>query len=252
MAQQNRNTLKNYFKTGALPSEKQFSDLIDSVISIVDDGFEKSAEHGLKIAAIGEREKLISFFRKMEMARPDWSMGIHPETGRFHLRNAKGESLLSLTPDGRVGIACENPEKELDVNGMIAAEGRQGNFKSGLVPADGNWHPIIDELDGCHAFEITAGSGKRGEGRYALIHATAINTFKGRGKITFTQAFFDSRCNRIRLRWQGSRHNYRLEIRTSRPYGDDAAIRYHLGKLWDDPFMEGCVLDDPGFGGSEG
>ena len=242
MAQQNRNTLKNYFKKGSLPSETQFEDFIDSVISIIDDGFEKSAEHGLKIAAIGERETLISFFRKMEMVWPDWSMGIHPDTGRFHLRNEKGESLLTLTPDGKVGMGCDDPEMGLDLRGTLAVEGRQGRFRQGVVPADGGWHTIVDELDGCYAFEVTAGSGKKGEGRYALIHAVAMNTFKGKGKITVSQAFFDTRCNRIKLRWRGDRHNYRLEIRTCRPYGGDAAIRYHISKLWDDPFMETCVL----------
>ena len=245
MAQQNRKTLKNYFKTGALPSEKQFSDFIDSVISIVDDGFEKTEAHGWKIAAVGQREKLISFFRDMEMNRPDWSMGIHPETGCFHIRDREDNCLLTLTPQGRVGVGCEAPETDLDIRGTVAAPGRRGNYRSGRVPADGQWHPVVEKLDGCHAFEITAGAGRVGEGRYALVHATAINTFNGKGKITTTQAHFDSRCNRIRLRWQGERHNYRLEIRTSRAYGGDAAIRYHLGKLWDDPFMADCVLDPP-------
>ncbi|MCG8472815.1 MAG: hypothetical protein MI742_13315 [Desulfobacterales bacterium] len=242
MAQQNRKTLKNYFKTGSLPSEKQFADLIDSVISIVDDGFEKTAEHGLKIAAIGEHEKLISFFRRMEMVRPDWSMGIDPETGRFHLRNGEGKSLLTLTPDGKVGVGCETPESELDVNGLLKTEGRLGRLRSGVVPADGAWHAVIDNLDGCHAFEITAGAGKKGEGRYALVHGVAMNTFKGKGKISVTQAHFDTRCNRIKLRWQGSRHSYRLEVRTARAYGGDAAIQFYLSRLWDDPFMERCLI----------
>ena len=246
MAQQNRKTLKNYFKTGALPSEKQFSDLIDSMISIVDDGFEKNPEHGLKIAALGEREKLISFFQKMEAVRPDWSMGIHPKTGHFHLRNDRGESVLTLTSDGRVGVGCEAPTTALDIRGTLAVKGRRGDYRSGVVPADGRWHSMIRGLDGCQAFEVTAGAGKPGMGRYALIHATAMNTFKGRGGITITQAHFDSRCNRMKLRWKGARHDYGLEVRTSRPYGGDAAIRYYLSKLWEDPFMETCVLGEDG------
>jgi len=246
MAQQNRNTLKNYFKKGALPTENQFADFIDSVTNIIDDGFEKSAEHGLKIAAIGDREKLISFFRKMEMVAPDWSVGVHPETGRFHIRNADGRSLLTLTAEGRVGIGCDDPQGDIDLRGTLGMEGRIGRFRQGLVPADARWHAIVGDLDGCHAFEVTAGAGKKREGRYALVHAVALNTFKGRGRVTLHQAHFDARCNRIKLRWRGKRHNYRLEIRTCRPYGGDAAIRYHIARLWDDPFMASCVLPPRG------
>ena len=252
MAQQNRNTLKHYFRRGALPSEKQFGDLIDSLLCILDDGFEKTAEHGLKIAAISDRESLIGFFRKMEAARPDWSMGIHPETGRFHIRNAKGEALLTLTPDGRMGIGCEAPECGLDIRGNIAMEGRSGRFRRGLVPADGDWHAMVTGLDGCQAFEIMAGAGRRREGRYALVQATALNTFKGKGTIALRQAHFDSRCNRIEFRWHGTRHHYRLEIRTARDYGADAAIRYEISRLWEDPFMENCHLDRTDFGTEEG
>ncbi|VFQ45358.1 hypothetical protein [Desulfoluna butyratoxydans] len=242
MAQQNRNTLKKYFKKGALPTEKQFADLIDSVINIIDDGFEKSAEHGLKIAAIGEREKLISFFRKMEMVCPDWSMGIHPDTGCFHLRNGENKSLLTLTPEGKVGIGCEDPRSDLDLHGTIAMEGRTGRFGNGVIPADGRWHTLVNGLDGCQAFEVMAGAGKKREGRYALVHAVALNTFRGRGKVVMHQAYFDARRNRILLRWRGKRHDYRLEMRTCRAYGGDAAVRYGLTRLWDDPFMDTCVL----------
>lgn len=246
MAQQNRNTLKNYFKKGALPSEKQFADFIDSVINIIDDGFEKSAEHGLKIAAIGEREKLISFFRKMAMACPDWSMGIHPETGRFHIRNADKESLLTLTPEGRVGIGCDDPKVELDLRGTLSVDGRVGGSRQGVIPADGNWHAIASDLDGCHLFEVTAGCGDKRVGRSALVHAVALNTFKGRGRIVRHRACFDAWRRRIQLRWRGGRHARCLEMRTRRACGDDAAIRYHLTRLWNDPLMESCVLSTEG------
>ena len=246
MAQQNRNTLKKYFQRGALPSEKQFADLIDSVINIIDDGFEKSAEHGLRIAAIGDREKLISFFRKMEMTCPDWSMGIHPDTGRFHIRNGQNLCLLTLTPEGRVGIGCEDPQTGLDLCGNLAMEGWQGRYRQGVIPADGCWHTVVENLDGCHAFDITAGSGKKGTGRYALVHAVALTAFKGRGKISLDQAYFDSRSNRIKLRWRGSRHNHRLEMRTGCAYGGDAAILYRIARLWDDRFMERCTLPTEG------
>lgn len=37
MAKRDRNTLKSYFKCGNMPQEEHFSDLIDSVLNLVDD-----------------------------------------------------------------------------------------------------------------------------------------------------------------------------------------------------------------------
>ena len=38
MASKNRETLKNYFKKGGFATEKEFSDLIDSSMNLIDDG----------------------------------------------------------------------------------------------------------------------------------------------------------------------------------------------------------------------
>jgi DNA-binding transcriptional regulator YhcF (GntR family) len=54
MDKKNRETLKNYFKKGSLPSEKEFANLIDSMLNTIDDGFEKTEDEGLKISAPGQ------------------------------------------------------------------------------------------------------------------------------------------------------------------------------------------------------
>jgi len=130
------------------------------------------------------------------------------------------------------------------VKGVIRAEGRIGVASSELqVPADGQWHPITSALDGCQAFEIMAGvGGKPGAGQYALLHAFAVNTFNSKSSITCHEAHYDSRCNQLQLRWQGTPHAYRLEVKTRCPYADSSPdkyhIRYYLTKLWFDHLMD--------------
>ena len=48
MSQQNRTTLKNYFRTGQRPTQEQFADMIDSGLNLTDDGiFDDGGNLGL-------------------------------------------------------------------------------------------------------------------------------------------------------------------------------------------------------------
>jgi len=70
MALLTRNTLKNLFKRGMVPSEVNFSDLIDSTINKVDDGFSQSNKDGFMLAPQGPNHKLISFFESIRDPHP--------------------------------------------------------------------------------------------------------------------------------------------------------------------------------------
>jgi hypothetical protein len=138
----------------------------------------------------------------------------------------------------------------------VKSIGRFG--KSGAVAADGQWHDLTPDLHGCHAFEVTAGVGLEGQkkGRYALLHAFAMNTFNPekhwfnfflrKKAIRCQHAWYLSRGDRMRLRWvgqsvikngSGDHHAYRLQIRSVTDYGEGISIRYSLIQLWFDHFM---------------
>ncbi len=246
MAKKNRHTLKNYFTNGSLPSQEHFGDLIDSMLNVIDEGFDKSAEEGLKVSQLEGTGTLMSFYEQIAVRSPIWSMRLDQTTKSLILASADKRAALSLSPDGRVGINTDHPQHELDVAGVIRAVGRIGvpthdaNNAELRVPADGKWHPITGGLDGCHAFEIMAGvGGKQGAGNYALLHAFAVNTFNSKSSITCHEAHYDSRCNQLQLRWQGTTHDYRLEIRTRCPYGDGTySIRSYITRLWFDHQMD--------------
>jgi len=261
MPKRNRDTLKNFFRKGALPSEDHFHDLVDSMLNMVDEGFSKSPANGLEISALGEHDTLMSFYRGSEPERPTWLLGHDRGKDRSSLlftSPADSENkapAMTLSPEGRVGVNTETPEFTLDVAGIVRAEGRIGvnpdNRTS--VPADGKWHDITGLLDGCQAFEVMAGVGKKKTGRYALMHAIALNTFNPGGfffnflnlkkRITYHQAYYRSLGDKLKLRWFGTNREYSLQIKSNSDYGDEIRIRYHLTKLWFDSFMSDCCTE---------
>ncbi len=276
MTKRNRKTLVEHFAEGRLPTQEAFADLIDSTINIVDDGFEKNAREGLKLAQVDENAKLLSFYDEITVRSPVWTMsltspgtayggGNYKSLSVYWADNGENRLILSSVPEAegasstdasaphrlRMGINRPAPQHEMDVGGVIASDGRVGRrAPDGFsVRADGQWHPITKPLDGCHAFEVMAGVGKPKSGKYALTHAFAVSTFNSRhGSITNHQARFSSRCDQIDLRWRGSTHEYVLEMRTRCSYeqhaNEEIYVQYYLTQLWFDPFMEGSSRKD--------
>lgn len=254
MGKANRTTLKNYFKKGRMPSEQQFADLIDSMLNMVDEGFDKSPEEGLKVSQLGEHSALISFYHHADLNRPTWSLICDRAKEQLVFRNADQIPVLTICTNGHVGIGQQIPAYPLDVAGVIAAQGRTGGIK-GHVPANGKWHPIVENLSGCHALEVMAGVGKPRTGRYALLRATAMNTFHPRGilmnflnlkrRIRCQHAYYRSRCDRIMLKWRATGDNaYELALKTKCAYPEETMVQYNITRLWFDESMAGSQLSE--------
>jgi hypothetical protein len=250
MARRNRDTLKAFFKKGALPSEEQFHDFIDSVLNTIDEGFSKSPEKGYEISSVGNYDRLITFSRNDQ---PMWVVRYDEGHQTLLFQHLQGATLpLALAESGHVGVNQKEPAWPLDVGGVIRAEGRIGVTvtKETTVPADGAWHDITNELSGCQAFEVMAGVGKPRTGKYALMQAVAINTFNPKGlffnflnlkkRIRYHQAYYRSFTDKLKLRWFGTNQKYTLQLRSNSDYGDGVQIRYYLTRLWFDEDMSEC------------
>lgn len=261
MTTRNRATLKQFFEEGRRPTSDHFGDLIDSMLNMSDEGFRKTPEHGFEVSS---DEALLSFYREQNGQDPIWSMGFGGDNNQLLLRAGDGSGtaapppVLALDLGGQVGIGTDRPTVELDVRGVIASQGRQGQLlrhtpEGAPLLADGNWHALTGPLKGCHAFEVTAGVGLPDAGRFALLHAVAMNTFNPqpgwldflsrRKRIRSQHAWYGQRCDRLELRWEGSsgRHGtYHLAVRTQCNYGSDCVIQASLTSLWHDPFMTGA------------
>jgi hypothetical protein len=262
MTSRNRETLRNFFEEGALPTKDHFGDLIDSMLNMSDEGFRKSAENGVEVSTPIGHDALISFFRDQSPKSALWSMGYGGENDQLQFQPGsqpatRGQPpVLALDARARVGIHTAQPQHELDVAGVVASQGRIGSYtraREEPILADGEWHDITDTLKGCQAFEVMAGAGHAGGGRYSLLHAIAMNTFNPdpswlswfsrKKRIRSHNAWYGRRCDQLQLRWQGTSGKgaaYRLQVRSGCDYGAGVRIRCHITRLWFDEEMREC------------
>lgn len=263
MTSRNRETLRNYFGDGKLPTRYHFSDLIDSMLNMSDEGFNKSPENGIELSTPVGHHALMSFYRDQAPKSVVWSVGygggkdlLHFQPGSVAAGAASGKvPVLALDARARVGINTASPRHTLDVAGVVASQGRLGTCEPvGNKPllADGEWHNISETLSGCQAFEVMAGVGLKGSGRFALLHAIALNTYNPtagwldflsrKKRIRTSNAYYGRRCDKLQLSWHGSSGDkaaYQLRIRTGCPYGknaqdQDVLIKVFVTQLWFD------------------
>jgi len=259
MSKLNRAALKSHFRAGQMPCEEDFIDLIDSMVNVEEEGIEKSRETGLKISQITDSGKLMSFYENSTEGDPLWHAEIRKvsngNSSGFHLSTPgldESSSIVTLVgpaPEEQsedksfaVGIGTRTPKCELDVHGVIASAGRIGTENEKLkVPTDGKWHDITEELTGCQAFEVIAGTGgQEDEGRYALTHAIAVNVFHKHPRITKTQSYYGGRSSKIDIRWApgSEKYSFKLQLRVRCAYKGGSFVRYRTTKLWYDNLME--------------
>ena len=208
-----RKELKTFFKKGNLPDENAFRKLIDSTFNKADDRLDIDNEDGLMIYP-SENEKLLSFFEDKDKEIASWALFISKKETKGISFNKIGSLKEKVDPptlflkeeDARVGIGTGNPSQKLEVKGIIASEGRMGNYlKDATVPADGNWHNVFtkEPLNGCNAYEIMAYAEDPDDGKYSLMHAIAVSTFgNSKPKITKTCAHYGKWWNKIDIRWE--------------------------------------------------
>lgn len=283
---QTRDTLRKLFGAGQLPTQEHFGDLIESMLNMRDEGFRKSPDNGMEVSAMADKPALMSFYRDRDPAHALWSVRYGGESNALQFVGGSSQqpeagAVLSLLPaqagsvagaaaagaEGafrplpggvppRVGINTARPQQTLDVAGVVASQGRVGSYATHVtrqLPANGEPQTLIDHLTGCHAFEIMAGVGAEGTGRYALLHAIALNTFNPvlqwwqrllpgsqRRGIRTTSAHYGRRCDRLSLWWEGGHGKggeYKLRIRTRCDYGPTVVVNCSVTQLWFDKTM---------------
>lgn len=237
MAKRNRITLKNFFVRGKMPTEEHFADLIDSMLNIVDEGFEKTPKNGLSLAPLDEEGHVTSFFQKIDDEKSKWSITLDKESGNLVVRKWDGSEMVVLSQDGKVGIDSGIPQYQFQTSQTAGFYGRAGTYASGEAPADSHWQNVMETDEGCFAFEIIAGCGKQQYGKYALVVATAIHCFGAHPRIRKTQSHYGSRFNKIMLRWRKINGKVVLQMKTRYDYGYGIMIRYNISSLWDDNKM---------------
>ncbi|GAA3625776.1 hypothetical protein [Flavivirga jejuensis] len=234
----NRETLAELFKDGMKPSGAIFSNLIYSMINKLDDGIEKNFDHGLSLSPQGNTaENLLSLFHQIDDGYAAWSLGLTSKEDGAGLNFKEGDNSISrlyIKKGGGIGINTTTPKHALDIKGDLGIQSRKGTYANGTIMANGKWQTILTNQTDCKLLEVSAcAKGGKGEGKYAVLHAFALNPFSGkRGRIRKFQSYYGWRWwRRIQLRWVGTSFNYSLEMRTVVNYGEKGTIDFHITQL---------------------
>ncbi|WP_144062678.1 hypothetical protein [Sphingobacterium paucimobilis] len=227
MAERGRDLLKNFFKNGKRPTESDFSDLIDSTVNKLDDGYTKSDNDGLKLTAKGSNKTIITL---CEEEKVSWKFFF--QNSKLVLQNyLKGFSRDNQSKEVlEVRSPTTNIEGDLNINGDFSISGvRKGASVSGMA-ADGKWHTITALNYGVYAMEVSASvHGRSGNGKYAVLVGWATQAFGSGRKIRTISSHYGFWGNRLKLRWKKVKDkngavNYQLQVRTKTNYNDSSAL----------------------------
>ncbi|MCB0641767.1 MAG: hypothetical protein KDC44_09020 [Phaeodactylibacter sp.] len=259
MAEKSREALVALFQRGV--TDKAYKDLIDSTFNKQDDQMTIRSDAGLILTPRGASSKLMSFSESIqEQSSPIWSVNFGGKVGRdkqgsIDLSITEGqEPRLYLQAGGNVGIGTDKPKYKLDVNGIAGMAGRVGTYMADQAPADGQWHTILDELDGVHGFEIMAHIIDSEDQRFGLTHALLLMSHGKKGyqnRVCSVEAgsswLWGRFFNKLAFRWVVDGNNssrnqeyYAIQIKSRTHYGmrdgDTKKIFFRVTKIWDREF----------------
>jgi hypothetical protein len=158
-----RAELKRFFRNGEVPSGDHFTSLIDSMVHV--DEFHDWRETGEIDLGDGAWRVYVDSARRFVVVpegspAPRPALALSPEGGWAEMQGRVG----SHDPAREAAAATKAPELTVPLG----------------VPADGKWHSIIDNLEGCHAFEVVAKAAGPAKSRNeALTHVIALTSAAG-------------------------------------------------------------------------
>lgn len=180
----NRSVLKSYFQKGAIPTEQQFAELIDSVSNIVEDGQVMRTPSGWAFFPGQAGHLDIGLYTEeplTEVDIPAWTLAVTPEK-KLTVRNAKGEAVMEALQDKSIVLyGSLKVEDEITATAYQTAGGG-GITPSGegylTVPADKQWHDLPIDVSregfGCRVYSVYASFREQGTGLCQLTRVTAL------------------------------------------------------------------------------
>ena len=179
-----RKALKPFFVKNAIPTQRNFEDLIDGMINQRDDGIVKLPDEPLSLQADGNatsQKKVINFYGSFTDPKPAWTLSLNPyvdpnnpATARpgWNIGDADGNSRLFIDQNtGNVGVGTLDPKAKLDVSGGI------NMAADGVLYSPGRMHIHGDEmLFLLHKQGVVIGKEGGGNGNLIVQGSVGIGT----------------------------------------------------------------------------
>jgi hypothetical protein len=238
----NRNTLKEYFRKGNVPTAEHFAELIDSVPNILEDNLHKPDNEGFRFSAKNGEDNFAVIYDSAPDSPdevPYWLLRLD-DKGGLEIRNKEREALLLIGQDNVVTINGNLQVKEhVYADSFCGTAGMEDNETGYLsVPADGTWHDLPveaaanQESKGCHIYKIYASYKNNKNNSYEMIEAIASHRNTKKKKITSPNKRRWGWSGKIKFRWMHRNNKLFLQMKSKGKKKYVEAIYYRISELW--------------------
>lgn len=225
-----RNTLKDYFKSGNAPTEEQFAELIDSIPNIREDGVVRTVRDGIVFYPQEGHDIWAAFYENAPAgedgvegagsgcAQPCWTLATGHDK-EFILKDEAGKPVLVIAQGSTI-----SPAVEPDAGDACR-----------MMPADGYWHDLPVEAKvgresrGCRVYRILA-VYQRGKTCCRMAEVEASHCGGGQLRLSSPQKRWGIWRGPICLRWKRKNGGLFLQMRGRRVY--EGTIRYRMTEVW--------------------
>ncbi len=230
-----RAQLKAYFKQGAVPTEDQFAQLIDSMHNLADDG-QATATAGLRLFPTDAAGTLATVFAQApeaDGAAPLWRLALGAE-GSLNVCGGDGEPVMTI-----------DKNRNITLSGTLKAakylSGKEGPGTIELeIHADGMWHDLPVESAagaspiGCRVYHLSACYTNLRNRNYAVCEVLASHSDGRKRKIRSSCKHAWGWSGHIKVRWQhlDSGLLY-LQMRSKRTGSGSKFIRCRIETVWE-------------------
>ncbi len=152
MSNNNRETLKGFFKANCVPTAGQFAFLIDGMLNQKDDGLFRLNDGPLSIKAGGDAKQaqtLLNFLESGQDDSPAWKLQLNLTSGStvqagFSISDEKqGDSRLFIDrTSGNIGMGTTLPKAILDIAGVL----RIGSNENGTGPKSISFYTKAEDV----------------------------------------------------------------------------------------------------------
>ncbi len=237
----NRAQLKAYFKTGAVPTEEQFAQLIDSMHNLADDGQATATTiTGLRLFPTDAAGTLATVFAQTpeaDGAAPLWRLALDAD-GSLNVCGGDGEPVMTI-----------DKNRNITLSGTLKAakylSGKEGG--KGLpetieleIQANGMWHDLPVESAagvhpiGCRVYRLTACYQNLRNRSYSACEVLASHSDGRKRKIRSSCKHAWGWSGHIKVRWQhldgGMLY---LQMRSKRTSSGSKSIRCRIETVWE-------------------